>query len=65
MCEVCRFEGRYAVTDSIHHIDPDAARFFDFDNLLSTCTDCHRRIEKEADRGLRYKQPDQPAEFAF
>jgi len=51
LCEMCLKEGRVTQTDEVHHIIPfyngvEVLEWlaFDYDNLMSLCTECHHKI---------------------
>lgn len=53
LCEMCLREGRVRAADEIHHVrsfmsvpagDARYALAFDYDNLMSLCSECHRRV---------------------
>lgn len=59
LCELCQREGRVALADDIHHIRSfnDAASMsealflaYDYDNLMSLCKQCHKRLHDEQGR---------------
>lgn len=53
LCELCLREGRVRAADEIHHVVsfmsvPEGAGrtalAYDWDNLMSLCSECHRRV---------------------
>ena len=51
ICEPCAQAGRTTVATSVHHIHPietHPALAYTWSNLLSTCSTCHARMERQA-----------------
>lgn len=49
LCELCLLKGKVTQTEEVHHIipfdvNPDLA--YDYDNLMSLCSECHSKIHK-------------------
>ena len=56
LCELCETKGRVTQTDEVHHVKPFdinstqaeiEALAFDWNNLISLCTDCHHAEHKK------------------
>jgi len=56
LCEMCAEDGRVALVEEVHHIIPflkgnDIEQIrtlaFDYENLMSLCSECHTKIHKK------------------
>ena len=62
LCEKCEVEGRVTPTTEVHHKIPfqtgrnteEVERLaFEWDNLMSVCTSCHKELDNKIRRGER------------
>ena len=46
LCEMCLKEGKTTAAVLVHHIKPieDGGSMYDYDNLMSLCSECHNKI---------------------
>jgi len=61
LCEICLANGRVTIADEVHHIKPFEIsvgqveleeRAFDYNNLMSLCTGCHKKIHVQLSQKL-------------
>ena len=48
LCEVCMKAGKTVLATLVHHIKPikDGGSMYDWNNLMSLCSECHTNIHK-------------------
>ena len=56
VCEVCAAKGIARLTEEIHHIVPfeidnDLSLAYDYDNLISLCVECHKKMHEQLKGG--------------
>lgn len=67
LCEVCAMEGKIKPATDTHHLRspfkeridasrPDLGLFYDSDNLMSLCDECHQRLHHGNLKGCKTKE---------
>jgi 5-methylcytosine-specific restriction protein A len=61
VCEMCSANGKTTMTQEVHHIIPfniSPELAYDYDNLISVCIECHKKLHIEINNKSRYSLHD-------